>query len=106
MNDLYEALIIKEDNNTCEIKIQFSDETHPVFQVHFPGNSLLPGFLQIDIISDVLSKKVLAIKKAKFLNPIVPNDTIIFHVKTKENQIGVLTKRDDQKCSEFTFVTE
>lgn len=104
MKNLYEFSFLKKEENSSEIEIIFANKEHEVFQAHFPENHLLPGFLQIDIIADILSKEVILIKKAKFIQAILPNDVIIFHIQNKENTIKVIAKKDDKKCSEFSIV--
>lgn len=106
MNNLYEFSFIKKEDTSSEIEIIFANEEHEIFQAHFPQNHLLPGFLQIDIIADILSKKIILIKKAKFLQAILPSDTIIFNIQNKENTIKVTAKKNNKKCSEFSFVCE
>lgn len=104
MNNLYVSQFISQSDDFIEIKVTFSKKEHEIFQAHFPSNSLLPGFLQIDIVAKELSIKVIEVKKAKFLQPILPEDEIIFSIKVKENSLNVITKKDDKKCSEFTIV--
>ncbi len=106
MQNLYRILNSEINENLFNYEILFSDKNHPIFKAHFPENSLLPAFLQIDIASNLLEKKVILIKKAKFINPILPNDKIKFEIYNKNNSFLVITKKDDQKCSEFTFVTK
>ncbi len=105
MNNLYFSQIITQSDDFVELKVTFSKKDHEVFQAHFPTNSLLPGFLQIDIVAQELSLKVIEVKKAKFLQPILPEDEVNFLIKIKESSINVVTKKDDKKCSEFTIVT-
>ena len=106
MSPLYHTLAIEKNNSGCVVEVQFADVSHPVFQAHFPSNSLLPGFLQIDTISEILEVQVIEIKKAKFLQPILPEDKVIFNVIENENQFTVKTEKENKKCSEFTFVTK
>ncbi len=105
MNSLYEYNIISQDES-LKVKVVFTDESHPIFQAHFPSNSLLPGFIQFDIVSDILSKDIIEIKKAKFLNPILPNDTINIVIKQDEDNISAVFKKNNSKCSELKFVTK
>ena len=66
------------------IKIDFS---HPVFQGHFPGKSVLPGVMTCDIVrhlvSDTLEHKVQLVfaKNIKFLKMIVPSEDNTYNVK-------------------------
>jgi 3-hydroxyacyl-[acyl-carrier-protein] dehydratase len=61
-------------------QVRFSAE-HVGFQGHFPDNPLLPGFLHIECVLDVLrhqlgSVDLVAIQSAKFLQPIRPEQVI------------------------------
>jgi 3-hydroxyacyl-[acyl-carrier-protein] dehydratase len=66
----------------------------PQFQGHFPGNPVFPGVLMIEgmaqtagvlCITAIFSKKpksvfFLTIDKAKFRKPVIPGDTIEYHM--------------------------
>jgi len=106
LDNLYQSRFLKKEENSSEIEIVFANKEHEIFQAHFPTNQLLPGFLQIDIISQILSKKIVSIKKAKFLQPILPNDIIIFYTQDKEKTTKVIAKKDGKKYSEFSFVSK
>ena len=106
LNDLYNTLDSRILGKVIECEIQLADENHPVFQAHFPSNHLLPGFLHIDIASELLNKKVIKINKAKFLLPILPLDKILFIIEEKEESYKITTKKENKKCSEFTVVTK
>ncbi len=54
---------------------------HAGFQGHFPGNALLPGFLHIELVLDILQShsppiELLAVRSAKFLRPVFPDEII------------------------------
>ncbi len=54
---------------------------HPGFQGHFPGNALLPGFLHIELVLDILRihfphVELRAVRNAKFLRPVLPDEMI------------------------------
>lgn len=103
MNNLFKLISKNQIEDQTLFEVVFSDETHPVFQAHFPGNSLLPGFLHIDTIAILLNTKIKKIKKAKFIAPIFPNDTVIFQVNNKKDAYVVKVLKNNKKCSEFTF---
>ena len=103
MDSLYKYLIIENDINSYSVKVSFADETHSIFKAHFPSNSLLPGFLHLDIVADILSKEIVSIQKAKFLNPILPNDVVMLFINIKENIVTAIFKKNTQKCSEMKF---
>ncbi len=68
--------LLERDSDNCHI--QLADASHPLFQAHFKNNPILPAFIIIDLIEELFCAKVIEIKKAKFLKPILPNDTIIY----------------------------
>ncbi|MBI2719255.1 MAG: 3-hydroxyacyl-ACP dehydratase FabZ [Rhizobiales bacterium] len=68
----------------------------PFFQGHFPGRPVMPGVLLIEAMAQTAGAVVLAhlgdahagklvffmsIDKARFRKPVVPGDTVHFHVK-------------------------
>jgi len=106
LKDLYNTLDSRVSDTLIEYEVQFTNEKHPIFQAHFPNNPLLPGFLHIDIAALLLNKRVYKIIKAKFVQPIFPLDTILFHIEKKENNhYKIITTKENKKCSECTFVT-
>lgn len=106
MKHLYTVLSSKVSKELIEYEIMLAHEKHPIFQAHFPNNHLLPGFLHIDIASELLNKKLSKIIKAKFLQPILPLDKILFIIEKNEKGYKIVTKKDNKKCSEFTFATK
>jgi len=86
-NVLTEGLykIITQSDDTVEL--QLSDASHPVFKAHFKNNPLLPGFLQLDLIAEVLDKEIERIVNTKFMKPILPDMRIVFVMsETKRGQ--------------------
>ncbi len=83
---------IRGDNHGIGIKNVTFNEPH--FQGHFPGNPVFPGVLMIEgmaqtagvlCILSTSSKRpkqvfFLTIDKAKFRKPVVPGDTIEYHM--------------------------
>ena len=99
-NKLYKILSTSEDKSI----IQLSSKNHPVFKAHFPDNEILPGFLQIDIIADILKHKIISIKKAKFLSLIFPEDIIEYNISTNDNKkYKIIIKKCDKKISEIIY---
>lgn len=79
-----------------------TNKTHPVFKAHFEGNPLLPAFLQIDIMSEILDKKLLSIDKSKFKLPILPNDVLIYKIiKVVDNSYKIEIFKNEISTSEF-----
>lgn len=55
---------------------------HAGFQGHFPGNALLPGFLHVELVLDILRLsfshiELQAVQNAKFLRPVLAEEIII-----------------------------
>ena len=83
IDGLYE--IIEQDDESVEL--QLSDASHPVFKAHFENNPLLPGFLQLDLIAEILNKEIETIVNTKFMKPILPDMRIVFVMtETKRGQ--------------------
>lgn len=101
---LFEHLfeILEESENFFKIKL--AEKEHPVFKAHFPDNEILPGFMQIDIISYLLSHKIKTILKAKFLLIIKPEDIIEYHIIcTNESKYKIIIKSSNKKTSEIIY---
>src|ERR1700746_503609 len=92
--------IVQIRGNESAIGIKNVTANEPQFLGHFPGNPVFPGVLLIEGMAQtagaicILSKNLIGrpqvvyfmtIDKAKFRKPVVPGDTIEYHV-TKLNQ--------------------
>lgn len=73
--------------------IKLADENHPIFKAHFPNNPILPGFINLDIVSDVFGLKITNIKKAKFLKIVKPNETLVY--QRDDNRFKVFCKNEE-----------
>ena len=73
-DNLY-TIEFKDDSRAV---VTLSSEDHPVFKAHFPNNSILPGFVHFDIISDAFGINMTTIKKAKFLKTALPSQTLVY----------------------------
>jgi 3-hydroxyacyl-[acyl-carrier-protein] dehydratase len=100
-NNLYTVKQLDEDR----WEVVLDDENHPVFKAHFENYPLLPAFLQIDIFSEILSKHLVKIERAKFKLPILPNDKVIYEVvKQIEKSYRVKITKEGQVTSEIKVV--
>ena len=86
--------VIEIDGDDSGVGIKNVTFNEPHFQGHFPGNPVFPGVLMIEgmaqtagvlcltKLGSVKSNKVyfLTIDKAKFRKPVVPGDTLEFHM--------------------------
>jgi len=96
--DLYSAKRL--DDQSWEVLL--CDASHPVFKAHFEGNPLVPAFLQIDILSELLDRELIGITKSKFKQPVLPNDRVVYKVvKQIENAYSVKIFKDDKVASEI-----
>jgi 3-hydroxyacyl-[acyl-carrier-protein] dehydratase len=63
------------------------NEHHPVYEGHFPGNPVVPGVCQVqiikEIVSEVLREEIVLVNSdnIKFLNIIVPEKHPVLEVK-------------------------
>ncbi len=76
--------------------VSLCDKEHPIFKAHFPGQPILPGFIHIEIITELFDKKIKKIKKAKFVKNVKPNSTITY--KKIKNKI-IATVNGDEVAS-------
>lgn len=95
---IYTLSSFHSENAQINAKIVF-DEGHPVFKGHFPGNPIVPGVIQVQIIKDLMEKEAgqkLALTEAnniKFLSIIsplnLPEIEVILQYSFNENQYMV-----------------
>ena len=97
-NGLY-TIISKSDER---VEVSLSSEDHAIFKAHFEGMPLLPGFLQIDIIVEVLDKEVDAITSAKFVQKILPNEKLTYVITPTKSGVRVkLSNASEELCGDF-----
>ena len=93
----------KLDESTWEVT--FVDGSHPVFKAHFENYPLVPAFLQIDIIGEILGRELTKIDRCKFKLPILPNDIVVYKIiKQVENQYKIKIFKKDEEVSELRVV--
>ncbi|NEW60920.1 hypothetical protein GSY74_06450 [Sulfurovum sp. bin170] len=98
---LYTVRVI--DESSWEVRL--TDETHPIFKAHFESNPLLPAFLQIDILGELLGKNLQKISRSKFKLPILPNDLVLYRVVKKvDSDYSVKIFKDGKVASEIKVV--
>jgi len=91
---LYE--VISKDKEYVVIKL--TNKKHPIFKAHFPRHPVLPGFLHFEIVADVFGIEITSIKKAKFMDLVVPNQTLTYIKKASKFRV----LRDDKEVASFS----
>ena len=95
--------IIQKENTQVVVKL--SDENHPIFKAHFPNYPILPGFLLIEIIVNILGDSIKKLHSAKFIAHTLPNDTIIYNIKKDGLKTKIKILKDDEKNSKIAEIT-
>ena len=95
LENLYKTLY----NSTTEASIKLSDKNHPIFKAHFPNQPLLPGFVHFEIVSLLFGLEIIGIKRAKFTQMVLPNDTLVY----KKNKQNFTVFIDDKQVAKFSL---
>ena len=96
LDGLYSVVEVSE----TEAKVLLADENHPVFKAHFPSKPILPGFVHLEIISQVFKLNITGVKKAKYTNLVLPSQTL--HYIKNSNKITVTCQ--DKDIASFNIV--
>lgn len=88
------------EKSECSGAVLLSDESHPVFQAHFPSNPILPGFVHLEIVEELFEFQITTIKKAKYSAPVLPSQTL--HYIKNDKKIVVTCK--DKEVASFNIV--
>ncbi|MEN8146117.1 MAG: hypothetical protein ABFR02_00695 [Campylobacterota bacterium] len=92
--------VISQSDECVEIKL--TDASHAIFKAHFEGMPLLPGFLQIDMLTEVLEKEIDAITSAKFVQKILPDERLTYMIAPTKSGVRVkLTNSSGELCGDF-----
>lgn len=95
---LYRVLNRSEER----VEIELSDAGHPVFKAHFEGMPLLPGFLQLDIIAEILEQEIDEITSAKFVKKVLPGERVVYTLSPAKNGVRVrLSNAEGTLCGDF-----
>jgi len=97
-NGLYSVLSQSEER----VEIVLSDTSHPIFKAHFEGMPLLPGFLQIDIIAEILGREIDGITSVKFVQKVLPDERLVYTVSPTKSGVRVkLSNAHGELCGDF-----
>ena len=121
LKSIYEVKSIRVLDREISVRIAFNKD-HMVFKGHFPGNPVVPGVVQVQVLKDllenVLEKKVFLnrTKSIKFLNVISPLEVgevqfeIVYEQQTDNNfAVKCVVKTETQvymKYSGSALVTD
>jgi 3-hydroxyacyl-[acyl-carrier-protein] dehydratase len=81
-----EASRLAQNTISWEFRIELNPQ-HPVYEGHFPGNPVVPGVCQVQIIKELLTlslgKEVALVQSGniKFLSMISPDHTPVLNVR-------------------------
>ena len=119
LHNFYEYILEQSSEpNTLIATIQLNTD-HQIFKGHFPGNPVLPGACQVQIIKEIVSeffqKKIILrrAKEIKFISILDLNKETSFtlridHTLEDPKQIGIkaLLYKEDQKLSKIRATFE
>jgi len=91
------------DQDSQQVILQLTAESHPIFQAHFPSNPILPGFALIDIMAEIFNDTIVNIKKSKFIAHLLPNDVLICKIKTDKKKRNIKIFKNKEKISEIIY---
>jgi 3-hydroxyacyl-[acyl-carrier-protein] dehydratase len=89
--------MVGEESGTALKNVTINE---PFFQGHFPAKPIMPGVLLVEAMAQTAGALVLesnpanagklvffmSIDKARFRKPVVPGDTVLFHVKLQQKR--------------------
>lgn len=103
--NLYSLQYESIENKQYNFSIKLTSKNHPIFKAHFENNEILPGFIQVDIIQELMKQKIVSIKKAKFISIVKPEDIIEYKITTKDNRAfkAIVTNEKKNKVSEIVY---
>ena len=101
----YSITKLDSSDNSIEADVRI-DDSHELFSGHFPGNPIVPGVLNIEIIQTIVKAalgdySIAKINQLKFLKPIIPDKSTSLHysieMNKKENGSILLTVKGTSK---------
>lgn len=97
--DIYQIIEASEER----VELKLAGEDHPLFKAHFPGNPILPGFIQIEIIAGIRQDEVIRVPHSKFISHLFPDDRIVYHIEQEGKITKIKVTRGSKKVSEIRY---
>lgn len=107
LEDFYHITELKKQVDALDAEIKLNPD-HEVYKGHFPGQPVLPGVIQLQIIKEVLENALgihLMIREvvvAKYLRPVTPGENPFLSIRIEHKQsetgdylINALVTKDD-----------
>lgn len=101
------------DNVDCvrgddSIEVNFRiPESYPYFEGHFPDNPIVPGVVQVGwslaAVRDLAEAENVAITRYRFLEPILPGQSVSLKIEAKGDRFACQTRVDGILVSKGTI---
>ena len=88
------------------VVIKLAEKNHPLFSAHFPGNPILPGFVQIEIVADIVGESIVGIHYSKFISHLFPNDILVCEIRKEGTVTRAKILKDSKKVSEIAYESQ
>lgn len=93
IKDFYKIINLSSSDSGLIATIKLNPN-HEVYEGHFPGQPVVPGVIQLQIIKELMEKHVGkelfmgSIKRVKYLAPIIPQSSPELVFKLKNEKVG------------------
>lgn len=111
-----ESYTTKDLIGACSVAHFHAREDHPIFTGHFPGNPILPGVVQVEMVAQVTSfillkaypnafeqkidMALLSVNAAKFRKPILPGMDLTIKTKCEKIRGIFMTSVGEIYCND------
>jgi 3-hydroxyacyl-[acyl-carrier-protein] dehydratase len=110
-SEIYQITSFQSIETNIEATITFN-EKHPVFAGHFPGNPIVPGVVQVQIIKELMERKtgnklvLIQGKNIKFLSIISPveNPMVEVRIEFNSNNENLIPAQATIRSGDSTFM--
>ncbi len=111
LRSIYEVKSLKTTDNTIVAEIYFN-KNHNVFDGHFPGNPIVPGVVQMQIMKDLIENALQtklflkSTKSIKYLNVINPLKTggVLFDITCEKHPDSTFKVKCTVKTESYIFM--